>query len=69
MCLGAIVHARVKRVVYGALDPKTGAVTSVLKLAEFPFNHRVEYNGGLLSDECGALLKAFFVERRGKQES
>ncbi|EKD73877.1 MAG: tRNA-specific adenosine deaminase [uncultured bacterium] len=64
MCVGAIVHARVKRVIYGASDPKTGAVTSVLQLGEFCFNHRVNYVGGLLAEQCGALLQHFFRERR-----
>ncbi|HSW69848.1 MAG TPA: tRNA adenosine(34) deaminase TadA [Gammaproteobacteria bacterium] len=65
MCVGAIVHARLKRVVYGAADPKTGAVSSVFHLGEEKqFNHRVEYAGGLLAEECGELLRNFFRERR-----
>ena len=65
MCVGAIVHARVKRVVYGAPDPKTGAVASVFSLGEAKqFNHRVEYQGGVLAEACGELLKQFFRERR-----
>lgn len=65
MCVGAIVHARVKRVVYGASDPRTGAVKSVFELGESnQFNHHVEYVGGLLREECGELLKQFFRERR-----
>jgi len=65
MCVGAIVHARMKRVVYGAPDPKTGAVTSVFALGESnQLNHRVEYVGGVLAQECGELLKQFFRERR-----
>lgn len=65
MCVGAIVHARVQCVVYGAFDPKTGAVKSVFNLGEVnSFNHRVEYVGGLLAEECGDLLKRFFRERR-----
>ncbi len=65
MCIGAIVHARVNRVVYGASDPKTGAVKSVFSLGESnAFNHRVDYEGEILSTECGALLKQFFRERR-----
>ena len=65
MCMGAIVHARVKRLVYGATDPKRGAVDSVLHLADVEFlNHRVEVAGGILGDECGDVLRRFFRERR-----
>ena len=65
MCAGAIVLARVRRVVYGADDPKAGAAGSVLDvLGEPRLNHRPEVAGGLLADECGALLSAFFASRR-----
>lgn len=65
MCVGAMVHARVKRVVYGAHDPKAGAVLGAFKLAGAPhFNHKVTYQGGLLATECGQMLTAFFRERR-----
>lgn len=65
MCVGALVHARVKRVVFGAYDPKSGAVSSALTLSQASsFNHRVHYEGGLLAIECGALLSDFFRERR-----
>ena len=65
MCMGAIVHARIRRLVFGACDPKSGAVCSALSLAEMAFlNHRVEYVRGVLSDECAALLKNFFQQRR-----
>jgi tRNA(adenine34) deaminase len=65
MCVGAIVHARVKQVIYGAADLKSGAVTSALPLAQAQaFNHSVHYQGGLLNVECGALLSEFFRERR-----
>lgn len=65
MCVGAIVHARVQRVVFGAYDLKSGAVSSVLQLHEAKaFNHRVQYEGGILSQECGKLLSKFFKERR-----
>jgi tRNA(adenine34) deaminase len=66
MCLGAMVQARVKRLVFGALDPKSGAVASIMT---FPFdrtNHRLETAGGVLADECGRLLRAFFKSRRRK---
>ena len=65
MCAGAIVHARVDHVVYGADDPKTGAVRSVFQLLDSnPANHRVTHTGGVLADECGALLRKFFAARR-----
>jgi tRNA(adenine34) deaminase len=66
MCAGAIVLARVPRVVYGAADPKAGAAGSVLDvLAEPALNHNPEVEGGVLSAECGALIERFFRERRG----
>ena len=65
MCAGAIVLARVPRVVYGTADPKAGAAGSVLDvLAEPKLNHRPEVAGGLLAAECAALLSAFFASRR-----
>jgi tRNA(adenine34) deaminase len=65
MCAGAIVLARVPRVVFGAWDPKAGAAGSVLDvLAEPRLNHRPEVAGGLLAPECGALLSSFFASRR-----
>ncbi len=65
MCAGAIVLARVPRVVYGAPDPKAGAAGSVLDvLGERRLNHRPEVAGGLLAEECGALLSEFFASRR-----
>jgi tRNA(adenine34) deaminase len=65
MCVGAIVHARVKRVIFGAFDPKAGAVSSALPLAQSAvFNHQVTYKGGIMANECGALLSKFFQTRR-----
>jgi len=65
MCAGAIVLARVPRVVFGAWDPKAGAAGSVLDvLAQPQLNHRPDVSGGLLADECGALLRSFFAGRR-----
>lgn len=65
MCAGAIVLARVPRVVYGALDPKAGACGSVIDvLGERRLNHRPEVSGGLLREECGSLLSNFFASRR-----
>lgn len=67
MCCGAIMHARIKRVVFGASDPKTGAVGSVINLfAEARLNHHAETTGGVLAEECGALLSGFFAARRGR---
>lgn len=65
MCMGAISHARVQRVVFGATDPKRGAAGSILQLADADFlNHRIMVTGGVLGDECGKQLRAFFRERR-----
>ncbi|MFO6419389.1 tRNA adenosine(34) deaminase TadA [Hylemonella sp. W303a] len=65
MCAGAMLHARLKRVVYGAADPKTGAAGSVLNLFAHPqLNHQTEVRGGLLAEDCGALLQDFFLQRR-----
>jgi len=66
MCAGAIVHARVERVVFGAADPKAGAAGSVFDLlpSDHRFNHRVDVDGGVLGDRCGELLRAFFRARR-----
>lgn len=65
MCMTAIVHARVKRLVFGGYDPKRGAVCNALQLADAEFlNHRVEWTGGVLEEECSALLRTFFRRRR-----
>lgn len=65
MCMGAIAHARVKRLVFGAYDPKRGAVCNALSLADADFlNHKIIWEGGILADECGGLLKEFFQARR-----
>ncbi len=65
MCAGAIVHARIARVVYGATDPKAGAVVSLHRLLEDArLNHRPEVTGGVLAEECGEALRAFFRARR-----
>jgi tRNA(adenine34) deaminase len=69
MCIGAIFHARIGRVVFGARDPKTGAAGSVIDLfAEERLNHHAEIAGGVRAEECGALLSAFFAARRQKTE-
>jgi tRNA(adenine34) deaminase len=65
MCAGAMLHARLKKVIFGAYDPKTGACGSVLNLfAEPKLNHQTAVEGGVLAEECGAVLKAFFAARR-----
>ena len=65
MCAGAIQHARIRRLVYGARDPKTGACGSVLDVMGEPrLNHHAEILGGVLAEECGRMLSEFFEERR-----
>jgi tRNA(adenine34) deaminase len=65
MCAGALVHARIQRLVYGADDPKAGAVQSVLQVLNHPqLNHRVEVRGGVLAGRCAELLQTFFKNRR-----
>src|SRR6185312_2009117 len=65
MCAGAIVHARVERLVFGAWDPRAGAAGSISNVFSLPgLNHRVDVFGGVLTEECGALLQRFFAERR-----
>ncbi len=65
MCVGAMFHARIARLVFGAPDPKTGAAGSVVNLfAEPRLNHHATVDGGLLADECGALLREFFAAKR-----
>jgi len=65
MCMGAIVQARIDRLVFGAYDPKAGAAGSAIDLSDSPaFNHRFEIQGGVLAEECGALLQEFFRKRR-----
>lgn len=67
MCTGAIQHARIAKLVYGASDPKTGACGSVVNLmTENKLNHHTEVFGGVMAEECGKLLSAFFKERRKK---
>jgi tRNA(adenine34) deaminase len=65
MCASAMVHARVKRLVYAAADPRAGAAGSVFNIVQHPaLNHRIECTGGVLEEECGSLLRSFFVARR-----
>ena len=68
MCAGAILHARITRLVYAADDPKAGACGSVLSVMNHPqLNHKVEVAPGLLAEECGPMLSNFFLARRGKK--
>jgi tRNA(adenine34) deaminase len=67
MCAGALMHARVKRVVYAAKDPKGGADSSVFRLLQdYRFNHRIEVIGGVLAIPCGQILSQFFQAKRNK---
>jgi tRNA(adenine34) deaminase len=68
MCAGAIVHARLARVVFGASDPKAGAAGGAMNLLQFPtFNHRCQITGGVRETECCALLKNFFANQRAPE--
>ncbi len=68
MCSGAIINSRIRRVVYGAADPKAGCCGSLTDLFALPFNHRPKVEGGLLAEECAQLLKEFFAALRKKRE-
>ncbi|HUN75134.1 MAG TPA: tRNA adenosine(34) deaminase TadA [Steroidobacteraceae bacterium] len=66
MCAAALVHARVRRLVFGAWDPRAGGAGSLVDVFALPgLNHRVDVFGGVLAEECGAMLQRFFAERRG----
>lgn len=70
MCVGALIQARIARLVFGAYDEKAGALGSAIDLsAERSLNHRYEVNGGLLADDCAALLSAFFEAKRAASSS
>jgi tRNA(adenine34) deaminase len=65
MCAGALVHARIKRLVYGADDPKAGAVHSVMQVVNHPqLNHRIEVQPGVLAGRCAEIVQTFFRQRR-----
>jgi tRNA(adenine34) deaminase len=65
MCAGAMIHARLKRLVYGAKDPKAGAACSVLEVLNHPrLNHQMAVTGGVAEDQCAAILRDFFRQRR-----
>ena len=66
MCAGAIINARIERVVQGALNPKFGSCGSIINLFELPYNHRPEIISGVCADECSALLKEFFRTLRNR---
>ncbi len=69
MCAGAMVHARLKRLVFGAADPKAGAVGSVLEVVNHPrLNHRMEVAAGVLAEECGQMLRNFFRSKRAQAD-
>ena len=68
MCAGAIVHSRIKRLVYGALEPKAGVATSQISFFDLPWlNHRVDVQGGVLADECSSMISEFFARRRDEK--
>jgi len=70
MCMGAIIHARIQRLVFGAFDPKRGAVCHALQLADAPFlNHKVVWQGGVLQEACSELLTDFFKLKRKRKSS
>jgi tRNA(adenine34) deaminase len=70
MCAGALVHARVDRLVYGASDPKAGAVASVLQVLNHPsLNHKMEVTSGVLAEQCLQLLQSFFRQRRKESDA
>jgi tRNA(adenine34) deaminase len=67
MCSGAIIQSRIRNVYYGAKDPKAGTHVSILNLFEYPFNHKVKIEGGILAEECRNLMSDFFKELRVKK--
>jgi tRNA(adenine34) deaminase len=68
MCVGAMVHARIRTVVYGATEPKSGAIASAFSAHELPgLNHRLEVLGGVLEDDCRGIIQAFFRDRRAER--
>ncbi|PID76417.1 MAG: tRNA adenosine(34) deaminase TadA [Deltaproteobacteria bacterium] len=70
MCMGAIIHARIKRLVFGAFDPKTGAASSVYSVgSDNRLNHRLEVAGGIMADECGGIIREFFRQKRAADKN
>lgn len=68
MCAGAIINSRLKRVVFGSSDHKAGSCGSVTNLFEFPYNHKPEYIGGVLEEECSKMLSEFFKQLRARKK-
>jgi len=66
MCAGAIIQSRIKKVVYGAQDAKSGAHQSVVNLFDLPLNHKVDVEHGIMEDECGKIISKFFSDKRNK---
>ncbi|MEN3185674.1 MAG: tRNA adenosine(34) deaminase TadA [Atribacterota bacterium] len=66
MCAGAIIQARIRRLVFGACDPKSGVIESVLRVFDLPWNHRVEVRGGILQERCSQILREYFKIKRGE---
>lgn len=64
MCLGAAIQARIRRLIFGARDPKSGAVESIIKFPLEKTNHRIEVKGGVMAEECSRILKDFFKDKR-----
>ncbi len=69
MCAGAIINARIDRVIYGAADPKAGSCGSMVNLFDLPYNHQPLLEGGILEEECAAQLRSFFMALRERQRS
>ena len=68
MCTGAIINSRIRRLVYGAFDPKAGSCSSVINLFDLPYNHKPEVTAGFMQEECSSLLSEFFEKLRKKKE-
>jgi len=69
MCAGAVINARIKRLVFGAYDEKAGSCSSVINLFDLPYNHRPEVTGGFMREECAEVLTAFFAALRNKKDT
>ncbi len=69
MCAGALINSRIRRVIYGAADKKSGSIESVLHMFEYPYNHKPQVTSGVLQKECSDILKRFFREMREKKKS
>ena len=69
MCAGAIINARIKTLVFGAYDGKAGSIDSVVRLCDYPYNHKPEIYGGIMEDECTAVMQDFFKKIRNKNLS